>query len=166
MVLLKEEAWIMLLFLLIEKYNQNKDENEGAGMLTNKQKLWLETIKLALTSRAQVVMLPPKEKWRLPFFRFVTRPGFDIFIMVAIVANTLLMALRHPLMLSQTLGTADLSSQGRLLIAAGTGGAFNNKQEQEWQSVGGKATQRARRLEEMLQIIKGLNRGEQVSFQG
>ena len=96
-------------------------------------------------------------------------------ILAAIAAQTtrvrlgtavLLMALRHPLLLSQTLGTVDLISQGRLLIAAGTGGAFNNKQEQEWQSVGVKATQRARRLEEMLQIIKGLNRGEQVSFQG
>lgn len=96
-------------------------------------------------------------------------------ILAAIAAQTtrvrlgtavLLMALRHPLLLAQTLGTVDLISQGRLLIAAGTGGAFNDKQKQEWQSVGVKATQRARRLEEMLQIIKGLNRGEEVSFQG
>ena len=96
-------------------------------------------------------------------------------ILAAIAAQTtrvrlgtavLLMALRHPLLLAQTLGTVDLISQGRLLIAAGTGGAFNDEQKQEWQSVGVKATQRARRLEEMIQIIKGLNRGEQVSFQG
>ena len=96
-------------------------------------------------------------------------------ILAAIAAQTtrvrlgtavLLMALRHPLLLSQTLGTVDLISQGRLLIAAGTGGAFNDEQKQEWQSVGVKATHRARRLEEMLQIIKCLNRGEQVSFQG
>ena len=96
-------------------------------------------------------------------------------ILAAIAAQTtrvrlgtavLLMALRHPLLLSQTLGTVDLISQGRLLIAAGTGGAFNDEQKQEWQSVGVKATHRARRLEEMLQIIKCLNQGEQVSFQG
>ena len=96
-------------------------------------------------------------------------------ILAAIAAQTtrvrlgtavLLMALRHPLLLAQTLGTIDLISQGRLLIAAGTGGTFNDEQKQEWQSVGVKATQRARRLEEMIQIIKGLNRGEQVSFQG
>ncbi|MDA0733018.1 MAG: hypothetical protein BZY73_06625 [SAR202 cluster bacterium Casp-Chloro-G3] len=96
-------------------------------------------------------------------------------ILAAIAARTsrvrlgtavLLMALRHPLLLAQTLGTVDLISQGRLLIAAGTGGAFNDEQKQEWQSVGVKASQRARRLEEMVQIIKGLNRGERVSFPG
>ena len=84
-------------------------------------------------------------------------------ILAAIAAQTtrvrlgtavLLMALRHPLLLAQTLGTIDLISQGRLLIAAGTGGTFNDEQKQEWQSVGVKATQRARRLEEMLHIIK------------
>jgi alkanesulfonate monooxygenase SsuD/methylene tetrahydromethanopterin reductase-like flavin-dependent oxidoreductase (luciferase family) len=78
----------------------------------------------------------------------------------------LLMALRHPLLLAQTLGTVDLISRGRLLIAAGAGGAFNQEQQQEWQSVGVKVSQRARRLEEMVQIIKGLNRGDTVSFRG
>lgn len=96
-------------------------------------------------------------------------------ILAAIAARTtrvqlgtavLLMALRHPLLLAQTLGTVDLISQGRLLIAAGIGGAFNDEQKQEWQIVGVEATQRASRLEEMLQIVKGLNRGEQFSFQG
>lgn len=96
-------------------------------------------------------------------------------ILAAIAARTsrvrlgtavLLMALRHPLLLAQTLGTVDLISQGRLLISAGTGGAFNDEQKQEWQSVGVKASQRVRRLEEMVQVIKGLNRGESVSFQG
>lgn len=78
----------------------------------------------------------------------------------------LLMALRHPLLLAQTLGTVDLISRGRLVIAAGAGGAFNQEQQQEWQGVGVKVSQRARRLEEMVQVIKGLNRGDTVSFQG
>ena len=78
----------------------------------------------------------------------------------------LLMALRHPLLLAQTLGTVDLISQGRLIIAAGTGGAFNQEQQQEWRSVGVAANRRARRLEEMVQIVKGLGQGEPFSFQG
>ena len=78
----------------------------------------------------------------------------------------LLMALRHPLLLAQTMGTVDLISGGRLIIAAGAGGAFNEEQQQEWHSVGVNATQRARRLEEMVQIIKSLGQGGPVTFQG
>ena len=78
----------------------------------------------------------------------------------------LLMALRHPLLLAQILGTVDLISGGRVLIAAGAGGAFNDEQRQEWDSVGVDASQRARRLVEMAQIVKGLTRGETVSFHG
>ncbi len=78
----------------------------------------------------------------------------------------LLMALRHPLLLAQTMATVDLISGGRLVIAAGAGGAFNEEQQREWRSVGVDSSRRARRLEEMVQIIKGLGRGEQMSFQG
>ena len=52
------------------------------------------------------------------------------------------------------------------MIAAGAGGAFNDEQRKEWESVGVKASQRARRLVEMAQIVKGLTRGETVSFHG
>lgn len=78
----------------------------------------------------------------------------------------LLMALRHPVLLAQTMATVDLISQGRLLIAAGAGGAFNDEQKQEWENAGVKASQRGRRLEEMVQIIKGLGSGEPLTFQG
>src|SRR5918999_1405212 len=78
----------------------------------------------------------------------------------------LLMALRHPVPLTQTIATVDLISQGRLIIAAGVGGAFNVKQQQEWQNAGVKASQRARRLEEMVQIVKGLGSGQPMTFRG
>ena len=78
----------------------------------------------------------------------------------------LLMALRHPTLLAQTLGTVDLISRGRLMIAAGVGGAFNDEQRAEWQAAGVSARRRAGRLEEMAQIVKGLGRGETVSFPG
>ncbi|HZA21262.1 MAG TPA: LLM class flavin-dependent oxidoreductase, partial [Dehalococcoidia bacterium] len=78
----------------------------------------------------------------------------------------LLMALRHPLLLAQTMTTVDLISQGRLIIAAGAGGAFNDEQKQEWANASVKASQRGRRLEEMIQIIKGLRSGKPLTFQG
>jgi alkanesulfonate monooxygenase SsuD/methylene tetrahydromethanopterin reductase-like flavin-dependent oxidoreductase (luciferase family) len=78
----------------------------------------------------------------------------------------LLMALRHPVPLAQTMATVDLISQGRLIIAAGVGGAFNVQQQQEWQNAGVKASQRARRLEEMVQIVKGLCSGQPMTFRG
>ncbi len=78
----------------------------------------------------------------------------------------LLMALRSPVLLAQTLGTVDLISRGRLLIAAGAGGAFNAEQRQEWQSAGVNARRRAGRLEEMVKIVKGLGREAPLSFTG
>ena len=78
----------------------------------------------------------------------------------------MLMGLRHPLLLAQTLATVDLISQGRLVIAAGIGGAFNEAQRNEWENVSVKSSTRARRLEEILQILKGLENGERFSFHG
>jgi len=85
---------------------------------------------------------------------------------VRLGTSVLLMALRHPVLLAQTMATVDLISQGRLLIAAGVGGAFNDDQKQEWQNAGVKAARRTSRLEEMVQIIKGLNTGDTVNHRG
>ena len=78
----------------------------------------------------------------------------------------LLMSLRHPVLLAQTMATVDLISNGRLIIAAGTGGAFNNEQQQEWKVAGVDRRTRALRLEEMVQILKGLGTGNPFSFDG
>lgn len=78
----------------------------------------------------------------------------------------LLMALRHPVLLAQTLATVDLIAKGRLLVAAGVGGAFNDEQQREWQAAGVAATRRASRLEEMARIVKGLGGTEPVNFAG
>ncbi|MQG80985.1 MAG: LLM class flavin-dependent oxidoreductase, partial [SAR202 cluster bacterium] len=69
----------------------------------------------------------------------------------------MLMGLRHPLLLAQTMATVDLVSQGRLIIATGIGGAFNNAQKKEWESVSVDVSRRAGRLEEMIRVIKSLN---------
>ena len=78
----------------------------------------------------------------------------------------LLAALRHPVLLSQTCATVDVISQGRLMIAAGVGGAFNEAQVQEWQAAGVDAKGRASRLEELVEIVKGLGTGQTMDYSG
>ena len=96
-------------------------------------------------------------------------------MLAAIAANTqrvrlgtavLLAPLRQPVLLAQTLATLDLLSKGRMIIGAGVGGAFNDDQKREWLSAGLNYKQRAGRLEEIVQIVKGLSTGEPVSFAG
>ena len=78
----------------------------------------------------------------------------------------LLPALRHPVLLAQTMATVDLISEGRLIIGAGVGGAFNAEQRGEWAAAGVDATRRARRFEEMVEIVKGLGPGQPHSHDG
>ena len=78
----------------------------------------------------------------------------------------LLAALRHPVLLAQTCATVDLISEGRLVIAAGVGGAFNDAQVHEWQDAGVPPSGRARRLEEIVQIVKGLGGQTPLDFSG
>ena len=88
--------------VIIDKYNDMKEENEGSGLLTVDQRLWVETMKLAMTGRAQSTALPPKKGCgivplglRKKIFDFVTLPAFDYTIMACIGINTLFMACRH-----------------------------------------------------------------------
>ena len=78
----------------------------------------------------------------------------------------LLAGLRHPVLLAQTMATLDVISKGRLLLAMGVGGAFVESQRREWLSAGVEASRRARRLEEIVRIVKGLGSGNPFTFQG
>ncbi len=78
----------------------------------------------------------------------------------------MLLALRHPTLLAQMMGTVDLISGGRLQLGIGVGGAFNAMQQAEWHNAGVERRTRARRLEEMLQIVKGLGTGQPFSYDG
>ena len=78
----------------------------------------------------------------------------------------LLAGLRHPVLLAQTIATVDLISKGRLVLAMGVGGAFNEEQKREWHTAGVIPSRRARRLEEIVQVVKGLGSGAPVTFQG
>ncbi len=78
----------------------------------------------------------------------------------------MLAALRHPVSLAQASATVDTISNGRLILGAGVGGAFNDAQRQEWLNVGVKPSQRASRFEEVIEITNRLTSGEQVTFNG
>lgn len=78
----------------------------------------------------------------------------------------MLTALRHPVQLAQMASTVDAISEGRLILGAGVGGAFNDAQQREWLNVGVKPSQRARRFEEVLEITNRLTRGESLTFEG
>ena len=78
----------------------------------------------------------------------------------------LLPALRHPVSSAQIIGTLDVLSGGRLVLAGGVGGAFNDAQQKEWTTVGVDPKGRASRLEEWVQIVKRLTGGETVTFAG
>ncbi len=78
----------------------------------------------------------------------------------------LLGALRHPVLLAQMVGTLDLLSGGRTVLAVGAGGAFNEAQQREWQIAGVDPRRRGRRLEEVMQVVKALGTGHLESHQG
>ena len=77
--------------VVIEKYNENKKKSEGGPMLTSKQLLWLESMKLALSGNAIRQDVPPKQYWRVCIFYIVKHPFFDGFIMFCIVSNTIVL---------------------------------------------------------------------------
>ncbi len=78
----------------------------------------------------------------------------------------MLMALRHPVLLAQMMGTVDLISGGRLQLGIGVGGAFNPMQQAEWRNAGVNRRTRVPRLEEMLAVVKGLGSGQPFTHSG
>ena len=78
----------------------------------------------------------------------------------------LLAAMRNPVLLAHSAGTLDLIARGRTVLAVGAGGAFNDEQKREWTVAGVNPRQRARRLEELVEVAKGLGAGRRVSFEG
>ena len=85
---------------------------------------------------------------------------------VRIGTAVLLPALRHPVTSAHVIGTLDVLSEGRLVLGCGVGGAFNDPQRKEWSTVGVDPRERAGRLEEWVQVVKRLTRGETVTFAG
>ena len=85
---------------------------------------------------------------------------------VGLGTSVLLTALRHPVLLAQTAATVDQLSNGRLTLAMGVGGAFTDAQKNEWATAGVAKRTRATRMEEMVEIMRGLWSGYPVTFHG
>ena len=78
----------------------------------------------------------------------------------------LLAPLRQPVALAQTTATLQLLSGGRLTLGMGVGGTFNAAQQQEWRAAGVDPQRRGGRMTEMVELMRLLWSGEQVSFEG
>ncbi|MSQ28165.1 MAG: LLM class flavin-dependent oxidoreductase [Dehalococcoidia bacterium] len=104
------------------------------------------------------------------------KPRLDPLITLAAIASrtqrvrlgtsVLLGALYHPVLLARAAASVDLLSEGRLILAMGVGGAFNDPQRQEWAAAGVDPQRRANRLEELAQVLPQLWSGEPVTFTG
>jgi probable F420-dependent oxidoreductase len=85
---------------------------------------------------------------------------------VRIGTAVLLGALYQPVLLARAAASLDVLSRGRLVLAMGVGGAFTPAQRGEWAAAGVDARQRARRLEEVVELLPRLWSGEPVTFSG
>ena len=79
----------------------------------------------------------------------------------------LLPALRHPVLMAQTMATVDLISGGRLVIGGrGSAARSTTSSAGEWAAAGVDPKRRARRFEEIVEIAKGLGPGQPYSHDG
>ena len=85
---------------------------------------------------------------------------------VRIGTAVLLAAMRNPVLLAHSVATLDLISQGRAILAIGVGGVFNDDLKREWAAVGVLGNERAKRFEEIAEILRLLWTGKSVSYQG
>ncbi len=67
------------------------------------------------------------------------------------------------MLLAQTVATLDLVSEGRFVLGLGIGGAAHEREGKRWRNVGVDPSRRASRFEEIVEIVKRLTRGEEVS---
>ena len=89
---------------------------------------------------------------------------------VRLGTSILLAALRQPALLAAAAGTLDVISRGRMVLGVGIGSNFTEEQRDEWQAewsaAGVDSSRRVSRLEEVVEIVKRLGAGENVSFSG
>jgi probable F420-dependent oxidoreductase len=81
---------------------------------------------------------------------------------IRILSSVLLTPFYHPLVLAKLVTTLDIASGGRLTLGVGVGGEF----PAEFESAGLNVTQRGRRSNECLAVMKSLWTEKQVTYQG
>lgn len=79
--------------VVIDEYNAIKGEEDGSGLMTDSQKQWVDSMKNLSSLNPMRVMTPPAQKWRMSFYNLVISKGFELFIMAAIMMNTIILAM-------------------------------------------------------------------------
>ena len=91
--------------VVIDNFNQMKDEENGSGLLTDSQKLWVRTLKASLTKKPMRDLEPPPPGFKRLAWDFVMSSGFDFFIMGCILLNAIVMT--FPWSIDQSQGVTD-----------------------------------------------------------
>ena len=79
-----------------------------------------------------------------------------------VLSSIILTPFYHPLVLARTTATLDAASGGRLTLGVGVGGEF----PVEFEAAGLQVSQRGRRTDECLEVMRKLWTGEKVTFSG
>jgi len=85
---------------------------------------------------------------------------------VRIGTAVLLAAMRNPVLLAHSVATLDIISRGRAILGMGVGGVFNDALKKEWGAVGVLGQERAKRFEEIAEILRLLWTKNDVSYCG
>lgn len=81
---------------------------------------------------------------------------------IRLLSSIVLAPFYHPLFLARTAATLDAASNGRLTLGVGIGGEY----PVEFEAAGLKVSQRGRRTDECLEVVRRLWSGERVTFSG
>lgn len=92
--------FILNLFVgvIIDNFNKIKEAEEigGKGLfITEDQRKWIEIQHIMLRKSLKFRTPEPKNRIRKKIYDFVNHQYFDIFIMVCILLNTIIMAMRY-----------------------------------------------------------------------
>jgi hypothetical protein len=80
--------------VVVTNFNTEKDKIGGNDLLTEKQREWIDLKLLVLRSAPIKKIMPPKNKFRLAFFKIQSSPHFNRFIFFCILINTILLMLK------------------------------------------------------------------------
>jgi len=81
----------MVIGVVLDSFNRMQQENEGLAMMTDAQSDWVKAQKEIIAKRPLKKPSPPRQAWRLPYFRLVCSDAFDLVVMAVIVVNTIFM---------------------------------------------------------------------------
>lgn len=81
---------------------------------------------------------------------------------IRLLSSIVLAPFYHPLILARSTATLDAASNGRLTLGVGVGGEY----PVEFEAAGLKVTQRGRRTDECLEVLRSLWTGDSVTFSG